>query len=211
MERYMMDNCKSLKSKVAASDLENFFSVSKNPEAQKLYTKGVKASEKGNYNEAITHFKKALKVDSLYAFAWDNIGLCYRKLNNYTEAIYAYNRSLALDAMGQMPLQNIAVAYKFNKEYDKAILAYQRLAELDSKNPEVYYGIGETYSLYMNDYENGLENMCKAYNLYIEQKSPYRSDAEKIISVIYTEMKKQGKETRFIEILKENKITANFN
>ena len=211
MERYMMDNCKSLKAKVASSDLENFYSVSKNPEARKLYSKGEKASEKGNYKEAITYFKKALKVDSLYAFAWDNIGLCYRKLNNYPEAIYAYNRSLELDALGIMPLQNIAVAYKYNKEYDKAIASYERLAELDSKNPEVYYGIGETYSLYMNEYEKGLENMCKAYNLYIKQKSPYRSDAEKVIGMIYTEMKKQGKETRFNEILKENNITANFN
>jgi hypothetical protein len=48
--------------------------------------------------------------------------------------------------------------------------------------------------------------MCKAYNLYIEQKSPYRTDAEKIINIIYSEMKKQGKENRFVEILKENNI-----
>ncbi len=53
--------------------------------------------------------------------------------------------------------------------------------------------------------------MCKAYNLYIKKKSPYRVDAEKIISTIYSEMKKQDKVDKFNEILKVNNITANFN
>jgi len=208
MERYMMTNCKSVKAKIVASDLENYNSVSKNPEALKIYSKGIDASKKENYEKAISYFKKALEVDSLFAFAWDNMGLCYRKLSRYDEAIYAYSRSLNLDAIGQMPLLNIAVAYKYKKEYDKAISAYERLAELDPKNPEVFYGIGQIYSVGLNDQEKGLENMCKAYSLYAKQKSPYRADAEKMIGMIYTEMKKQGKEDRFNEILKENNINT---
>ena len=82
---------------------------------------------------------------------------------------------------------------------------------MDSFNPEVYYGIGHIYTYYLNDYEKGLQNMCKAYNLYIKKKSPYRVDAEKIISTIYSEMKKQDKVDKFNEILKVNNITANFN
>jgi len=210
MERYMMSNCKSLKRIVGANNLENYYSTSKNPEARKLYRKGDDESEKGNYEKAIEYFKKALKVDSLYAFAWDNIGLCYRKLNNYDEAIYAYNRSLNIDVLGQMPLQNIAVAYTYKKDYNKAISAYERLAELDPKNPEIYYGIGRIYATYLNEYEKGLENMCKAYNLYDKAKSPYRTDAENVIGFIFTDMKKQGKTERFNEILKENNINPAF-
>jgi tetratricopeptide (TPR) repeat protein len=148
-----------------------------------------------------------LKVDSVFAFAWDNIGICNRMLKNYDEAINAYNRSLELDPKGIVPLQNLAVDYKFKKEYYKAIFAYNRLAEIDKNNPEVYFGIGETYSLYLKEYEKGLENMCKAYSIYLEQKSPYSLDAEKIIGVIYTEMKKLGNEERFNEILEEYNIT----
>jgi tetratricopeptide (TPR) repeat protein len=211
VERSMMENCKTLESKMAASDLENFYSVSKNPDAKKMYAKGIKESEKENYRKAITYFQKALKIDSLFAFAWDNIGLCYRKMNNYPEAIYAYNRSLLLDPLGSMPLQNIAVAYKYNKEFDKAISAYNTLAVLDPKNPEVYYGIGLIYAFEKNDLENGLENLCKAYNLYVTQKSPYRTDAEKMMNQIYLDMKKQGKEAAFRDILSKNKITPSFN
>jgi len=209
VERCMMDNCKSIKSKIAASDLENYFSVSKNPEAKKLYSKGIDESEKQNYQKAITYFQKALKIDSLFAFAWDNIGLCYRKMDRYDDAIYAYSKSLELDPLGLMPLQNIAVAYKYKKEYQKALAAYETLAELDNKNPEVYYGIGLLYAYDLNDLEKGLDNICKAYTYYIAQKSPYRTDAEKVINMIYADMKKQGKETAFDEILKNNNINQN--
>jgi tetratricopeptide (TPR) repeat protein len=206
----MMDNCKALKRKIGSSDLENYFSVSKNPKAQKLYSKGIKESEKENFRKAITYFQKALEVDSLFAFAWDNIGICNRRLENYDEAIYAYNKSLKLDPMGLMALQNIAVAYRYKKEYDKAIAAYERLAELDTKNPEVFYGIGLIYAFNLNDLEKGLDNMCKAYNLYIEQKSPYRTDAEKMIGYIYNDMKKQDKLEIFNQILQKYKIALNF-
>jgi len=211
IERYMMINCKSIKNKIASSDLENFYSMSKNSEAKKLYFKGIDQSEKQNYQKAISYFQRALKIDSLFAFAWDNMGLCYRKLDKYDDAIYAYNKSLELDPLGLMPLQNIAVAYKYKKEYQKALAAYETLAELDSKNPEVYYGIGLLYAYSLNDLENGLDNICKAYTYYIAQKSPYRTDAEKLINLIYADMKKQGKETTFDEILKKNNITQKNN
>jgi len=209
IERCMMDNCESIKRKIAASDLENYYSMSKNPEAKKMYSKGIDESEKQNYQKAISYFQKALKIDSLFAFAWDNIGLCSRKLDKYDDAIYAYNKSLELDPLGLMPLQNIAVAYEFKKEYQKALAAYQTLAELDNKNPEVYYGVGLLYAYSLNDLEKGLDNMCRAYMYYIAQKSPYRTDAEKVINMIYTDMKKQGKESAFDEILKKNNINQN--
>jgi hypothetical protein len=41
----------------------------------------------------------------------------------------------------------------------------------------------------------------------VEQKSPYRTDAEKMINAIYAEMKKQDKENKFNEILKANHIS----
>ena len=161
-----------------------------------------------NYEKAKDLFEKAVKEDPEFAFAWDNLGLSYRRLNNFDKAMDSYEKSLEIDPKGMMPLQNIAVVYEYKKKYKKAITAYEKLAELDKNNPEVYYGIGNIYTTYIKNYETGLENMCKAYNLYIEQKSPYRTDAEKIISIIYAEMKKQGNEDKFNQILKANNISS---
>ena len=62
--------------------------------------------------------------------------------------------------------------------------------------------------MHLKEYEKGLDNICKAYNLYIVQKSPYRTDAELLISQLFKEMKNAGKETTFDEILKKNNIST---
>lgn len=209
MERSLMQTCPSIKSKIAADEKQSYHSMTSNPEALELYNKGVGESENGNYKEAIKLLEKAVKIDPKFAFAWDNLGVCYRKTENYDKAIKAYETSLEIDPYGSVPLQNIAIVYQYAKEYDKAIKSYERLAKLDKNNPEIYYGIGLIYAANLNDYEKGLDNMCKAYNLYVEQKSPYRSDAEKLIQQIYSAMKKNGKEDRFNEILKQHNITPN--
>jgi len=209
MERYMMSNCTSLKEKIASNEKQSAKSFSDNKKAIEYYNKGMDQSKNENFEKAIEYFEKAVKEDSEFAFAWDNLGINYRRLNNYDKAIECYKKSLELDPKGLMPLQNIAIVYQYKKEYNKAIEAYEKLAEIDKNNPEIYYGIGNVYATNLKDYEKGLENMCKAYNLYVYLKSPYRADAEKIISLIYVEMKKQGKEEKFNQILKDNNITQN--
>lgn len=208
LERYLMEHCKAIKEKIASSDKQGKKSLSENDEALELYYKGIDESKKENFAAALKYYEKAVEIDPEFAFAWDNIGISYRRLGNYDKALEAYNKSLAIDSTGLMPLQNIAIVYRFKKEYQKAIAAYDRLGALDKNNPEIYFGKGQIYTAYLNDHENGLDNMCRAYNLYIQQKSPYRTDAEKIIQSIYAEMKKEGKQEKFFEILKQHNITS---
>lgn len=208
IERYLINNCKSIRDKIAANDKPNEKSLAKNDESRKYYNLGLDEAKIEHYQKAIEYFKKAVVFDPEFAFAYDNIGICYRKLNQFDEAITAYEKSIKIDPNGITPLQNIAVAYQYKKEYKKAIKAYEKLSKLDSKNPEVYYGIGQIYAQYLFDYEKGLENLCEAYNSYVAQKSPYRTDAETLIQNIYKEMKKQGKQALFNSILEKHHLTG---
>ena len=207
IERYLMGNCDALKTKVKLNEKIKENSISNNPKAIEWYYKGIDESENNNFENSIKFYKKAIKIDPDFAFAWDNMGVAYRRLEEYKKAINAYEKSLKIDPKGKTPLQNIAVVYLYTEEYDKSLEAYGELAEIDKNNPETFYGIGLVNYQYKKDYEKGLQNMCKAYNLYIKEKSPYRTDAEKVINNIYAEMIKNGNETRFNEILKENNIT----
>jgi len=209
MERYLVVNCPSVKKKIAANDKVSEKSISKNSDAIKYYNMGLAESRKEDYEKAIEYYKKAVVFDPEFAFAYDNIGISYRKLNKFDEAIEAYEKSLKIDPKGATPLQNIAVAYLYKKDYKKAVKAYEKLAELDDQNPEVYYGIGNIYTQYLFEYEKALENLCQAYNLYVAQKSPYRTDAETLIQIVYREMKKQGKEALFNSILEKHHISGN--
>lgn len=207
IERYMTENCPSLKAKVATNDKLGEKSLSENLTAMVWYTKGLEYSKKENFVMAIESYNNAIKEDSIFTFAWDNLGLTYRKLKLYDKAIECYRKSLGIDPKGITALQNIAVVYQYREEHQNAIDAYLRIADIDKDNPEIYYGVGQIYAMSLHEYEKGLDNMCKAYSLYIEQKSPYRTDAEKIINYIYVEMTRQGKEDKFNEILKSHNIS----
>ncbi len=207
MERYLFENCEALEEKIGSIEETTNKSISENPRAVGFYDKGIAQIKKQNFKKAISFFKKAVKVDENFAFAWDNLGISYRKTDQYDKAIEAYEKSLEIDPKGKMPLQNIAIVYQYKKEYQKAIESYKKLAELDENNPEIFYGIGQIYAIYLKDYENGLDNMCKAYVMYINLKSPYRTDAEKIINIIYQQMEKEGKVEKFNAILKANNIS----
>jgi tetratricopeptide (TPR) repeat protein len=208
LERYLMGNCPVLKQKIGSNDRVSEKSMSNNPKAVEWYDKGVKLQQGEDYAGALNAFQQAVAIDPEFAFAWDNIGISFRRLGQYDSALVAYRKSLSIDPNGILPLQNIPIAYLYKQEYEAAIKAYDALAAVDPDNPEVFYGIGSIYVQYLKDPEKGLGPLCKAYNLYISQKSPFRSDAEKLISQAYQIMKSQGKSDRFMEILKANNISV---
>jgi len=207
IERWLRDNCSSLNTAVGSINKESDKSLSNNLKAIDEYNAGITLFNQDNYSDALPHFKKAVEIDPQFVFAWDNLGKCYRQTGDLDNALEAYNKSLEIDPKGEMPLQNIAIVYIYKKQYDKAISSYQNLLSLYPNDPETYYGIGRVYTYYKNDMEKGLDNMCKAYNLYVQLNSAYRVDAEKNIQFIYQQMKKDNKENTFNKILKDNNIS----
>jgi tetratricopeptide (TPR) repeat protein len=209
IERWLLDSCAALKRAIASNDVEREKSFSDNAEAMAEYNKGVALLKKEKYEDCIPFFEKAVSIDPEFSFAWDNLGICYRRTNKLDKAVTAYKASLKVDPAGKTPLQNLAVVYMLQNKDDDAINTYNEILKYYSDDVEVYYGISMVYLNNKKDMENALQNMCKAYNIYIKLKSPYRSDAEKVINMIYAEMKKAGKEEKFQSILKENNIKSN--
>ncbi|MCX8524472.1 tetratricopeptide repeat protein [Chryseobacterium formosus] len=205
IERTLMNDCEHLKKIInTAETKDNKFSD--NEDAIEYYTKAVNFSKQEDWNGAIKNYKLALEKDPKFVYAWDNLGICYRRIGDYDKAIDAYKKSVAIDPTGKMPLQNIAIAYIYKKEYQKAIDAYLDLDKVHPNDAEVYYGVGQIYALHLENNEKGLDYISKAYKIYTQQKSPYRTDAEKIIGIIYNKMKEQNKLDKFKEILKKNDI-----
>lgn len=209
IERRLKDSCEVLNKALNTNDETSEKSFSENPKAKEAYNKGVKMLEQNKYADAIPWFEKAVETDPEFVFAWDNLGVCYRRTGKYEKAEAAYKASLKIEPSGKTPLQNLPIVYKMQNKNNEAIAAYKDLLKYYPDDPEVYYGISLIYYDNLKDMEKALDNMCKAYNIYVEQKSAFRSDAEKVINMIYSQMKKDNKEDLFYKILKENNISSN--
>lgn len=207
IERYLMSNCQSVKNITATSET-NDEGFSKDKEAMDFYHEGRALTEKKDWKGAIENYEKAVKKDPEFLYAWDALGINYRRNEEFDKAISAYEKSLKLNPKGKMALQNIPVVYIYKKEFQKAIDSYMNLDKVYPGDPEVYYGIGNVYFNALKDDEKGLDYICKAYRIYSNQKSPYRSDAEAMIASIHKSMKEKGKTEKFKEILKNNNIST---
>ena len=204
VENYLVQNCESLKN-IAFSENKKFkHASSENVLAQLAYDDGMEFMNEGDAENAIKKFTKAVEIDPKFAFAWDNLGISYRKNNQYDKAIEAYQKSLEIYPEGRLPLLNTAITYNLNKEFKQAIVYYKKFISLYSEDPEGYYGLG--LILYTQDQqEEGLDNLVRAYTIYTAQNSPYRADAAKKIGYMYKDLKNQDKMEVF------NKVADKYN
>ena len=139
----------------------------------------------GNYDKAISYFKKAKNIyevigdSASIASSYNNLGIVYYELGDYDKSLNYYNRSLKMakvlgnNVLKAKLLNNIALIYKVKGEYDKALQTNFEALQLEKKrgNKEnianVYNNIGVIYKL-SGDYKSAGIYYNKARKLYEE-------------------------------------------
>ncbi|PVX45928.1 tetratricopeptide repeat protein [Flavobacterium sp. 103] len=205
IQKKLFLDCPNVKELMMSNDKESENSISNKKKAKEYYHEGQKYDLNEQYDLAIVQYNKAVKSDPDFAFAWDNMGLCYRKLNRYEEAIKCYKKSLEADPKGTMPLQNMAVAYDYLKDYKSASETYLKIIKNSPEDAEGYYGAGSAF-FSNQDYENGLDYMFQAYILYKNTNSPYIHDSETLIGNYYNFLKEKNQIDLFNKVAKKYNI-----
>ena len=154
------------------------------------------------YDLVIENCEMALKYDSLFVPIIDNLAVAYKKKGDLDNAIKYYKKSLSIYPEGDFALMNIGVIYAQKSEYQLSNEYYSKLIRLYPDNAEGYFGLGKNLA-FLNEFESGLENIFIAHRIYEHEKSEYVNDTQKIIGMIYQEMKKVNKEEDFNEITKK--------
>jgi tetratricopeptide (TPR) repeat protein len=154
------------------------------------------------YDLVIENCEMALKYDSLFVPIIDNLAVAYKKKGDLDNAIKYYKKSLSIYPEGDFALMNIGVIYARKSEYQLSNEYYSKLIRLYPDNAEGYFGLGKNLAL-LNEFESALENIFIAHRIYKHEKSEYVNDTQKIIGMIYQEMKKVNKEEDFNKIAKK--------
>ena len=204
----MQITCENEKKKEIESKKNQFYSNSKNENAQNSYIIAKDFMRDEKYKLAIEGLEISLKYDKNFVLAYDDIAVCYRQLNDFNKAIKYYKKSLEIYPEGDFALMNIGVIYSKKSDFKTAIEYYEKLIKFHPKNAEGYFGAGKNYFL-VNDYENALNNIFIAHRIYSENKSEYVKDTEQIMSMMYQKLKSENKEELFNKNAEKNNIKIN--
>ena len=119
--------------------------------------------QKGEFKEAISHYKKALQI-SPENYILGNIANAYLQLKQYWKVWYYCKRILRQDSENIFAL-NLLVQMYMEREKNKLALPYlERLKKLDSKNPWVWNNLSQVY-FFMQEYTQSLKAAHQAVSL----------------------------------------------
>jgi tetratricopeptide (TPR) repeat protein len=111
--------------------------------AEEWFDRGNKLFELGDYEQAITSYKKALEIKPNYYEAWVTRGVALFRLEKYKEAIASYEKALEIEfncyhawAMRGDALLNLG-------EYEMTITSYSLALEIEPENYHAWANRGD--------------------------------------------------------------------
>ena len=93
--------------------------------AEAYYNRGVALSNRGQLDEAMAEYRKAVQIDPRYASAYNNIGNIFVCRKRPEEAIAQYRKALELDPRHVQARFNLANVLVGHGRLDEAIVNYQ--------------------------------------------------------------------------------------
>ncbi|PZM85053.1 hypothetical protein DLH72_02250 [Candidatus Gracilibacteria bacterium] len=131
-----------IKKKITIEDLNKSLEIinkllEKYPENYELHRlKGLTYDLKGETEEAVQHFSKALEIESKDSYIFSNLGALYRKTGNIEKAKENIKKSLEIDELNHQALMSSAIIDYREGNFDEAVKSLDKLIE-NYKNKEI--------------------------------------------------------------------------
>lgn len=128
--------------------------------------------ESGNYglqinklSEAKTFYIAAVRLDSNFCDAWDNLSVCCRRMGNYQDAFIAALHSVMIDSTNPVAWLNSGYASFLSDNMQISLLSFDHMQRIIPDDPEGYYG--KSMVLYsMDSIHEARLNLDQAEKLY---------------------------------------------
>jgi tetratricopeptide (TPR) repeat protein len=112
-------------------------------EAVTYYQRGVAYYEKGNPDEAISNFNKAIEIDPNTTDAYGFRGVIFREKGNFDQAILDISKAIENNSNPAPQLYyNRGIAYREKGNFEQAILDFNRTIEKDPGFSDAYVSRG---------------------------------------------------------------------
>jgi tetratricopeptide (TPR) repeat protein len=134
----------------------------RDPEA--YLNRGITYGEKGQLDQAILDFTKALEINSRFGDAYYNRGLAYNKKGRYDLAISDLNKALEINPGLAEAYNSRGYAYQNKAQYDQAISDLNKALELNPNLAYAYYNRAIAYC-FKKEYEKSWKDVERAQSL----------------------------------------------
>jgi tetratricopeptide (TPR) repeat protein len=104
---------------------------------------GVALAVEGKYQEAIDHYKNAIKINPDYEDAYYNLGNAFKDQGNIEEAEKYFRETIRINPNFADAHNNLGIILEmYHKKYDEAIYQYRQELKIQPDNPGVHYNLG---------------------------------------------------------------------
>jgi tetratricopeptide (TPR) repeat protein len=158
------------------------------------YDLGVTHAKRGENDNAIAAFNKAVKLDNDFPEALNNLGVALTELGKYDEAIASYEKALSKRPDYAAALYNLADALLEKKRFDEAIKNYQKALKLEPKDPDILFNLGVAYHK-----NNQFPEAIESYNKALE----FTPDDPEILHQLGMSLFKAEKRTDAISVVRQ--------
>ena len=101
--------------------------------------------QQGNFDKAIFHYSKALKINPKYAAAHNNFGYILARQGHYKEAIDHYTEAIRIKPNYAEVYNNLGTVFLFQGNEKEAIYHYYKALRINPNYAGVYYNLGKIY------------------------------------------------------------------
>jgi tetratricopeptide (TPR) repeat protein len=113
--------------------------------ATDFYDQGIAFQDKGQIDEAIKCYQKAIELNKNSASAFYNLGVAFQEKGQIDKAILYYEIAIGQNQGFSEAHYNLGIAYKEKNLFDEAIICFRRVLQLKPDNAAAYYNFGNIF------------------------------------------------------------------
>jgi serine/threonine protein kinase len=106
---------------------------------------GLLKKDAGWYEQAISHYLRAIEIDPNDNDAYRRLGEVYQRNSQLDEALTAFQKAVALNPGQYRNHRDLGDFYRARADYTEAAMHYRKAVELAPEEPSMHFGLGQAY------------------------------------------------------------------
>ncbi|MBU0606132.1 MAG: tetratricopeptide repeat protein [Candidatus Omnitrophica bacterium] len=149
--------------------------VRKSPnKARPLNNRGKVYQDKGDIDQALSDYNKAIELNSEYADAYNNRGNAYTQKDNFDQALSDYNKAIELNPKYVDAYSNRGNAYTQKGNPDQGISDCNKAIEINPKYADAYSNRGIAY-IKKSNFDQAISDCNKAIGINPKHADAYNN------------------------------------